>query len=122
MPSRFEGLPLAVIEAMLCGRPGIATDVGGHSEVIEDYITGFLAQSPTSVSMSEAIERFWTRRHDSKMLGEAGLKRIRNLLPPDPVQSFSDELTNIYESLSRQYQAPKEGSLGVRAPAHSSPR
>jgi glycosyltransferase involved in cell wall biosynthesis len=122
MPSRFEGLPLAMVEAMLCARPVIATDVAGHSEVVVDGVTGFLAQSPTFASMSEAIERFWKRRHDSEMLGEAGLKRIRNLLPPDPVQSFSDELTNIYESLSRQYQAPKEGSLGVRAPAHSSPR
>ncbi|HEX3443922.1 MAG TPA: glycosyltransferase family 4 protein, partial [Chthoniobacterales bacterium] len=43
MPSRFEGLPLAMIEAMLCGRPVIATDVAGHSEMIEDGVTGFLA-------------------------------------------------------------------------------
>src|SRR5262249_42031882 len=36
MPSRYEGLPLAMIEAMLCGRPVVATDVAGHSEVVED--------------------------------------------------------------------------------------
>ena len=42
MPSRIEGLPLVLIEAMLCGRPVVATDVAG-AEVIEDEVTGFLA-------------------------------------------------------------------------------
>src|SRR5262249_55981873 len=36
MPSRYEGLPLAIVEAMLCARPVIATDIAGNSEVVED--------------------------------------------------------------------------------------
>jgi hypothetical protein len=32
---------------MLCGRAAIVTDVGGHSEIINDGVTGFLAQAPT---------------------------------------------------------------------------
>ena len=96
MPSRFEGLPLAIVEAMLCGRPVIATDVAGHSEVIEDGVTGFLAHAPTSASLMEAMERFWVRRDDAQMLGDAGSKKIRTLMPADPVRVFSDKLTSIY--------------------------
>jgi glycosyltransferase involved in cell wall biosynthesis len=38
LPSRFEGMPLVIVEAMLCGRPCIATDVGGSRELIRDGI------------------------------------------------------------------------------------
>jgi glycosyltransferase involved in cell wall biosynthesis len=99
MPSRFEGLPLAIVEAMLCGRPVIATDVAGHSEVIEDGVTGFLADAPTVASMAEALERFWTRKDDAQMIGRAGARRIRELFPPDPVRVFSDKLGSISDSI-----------------------
>ena len=47
LASRYEGLPLVIVEAMLCGRPVVATNVAGHSEVIEDGRVGFLADAPT---------------------------------------------------------------------------
>ena len=62
MPSRFEGLPLAMVEAMLCGRPIVATDIAGHSEIIDDGITGFLARAPTVPALLEALEKLWQRR------------------------------------------------------------
>ena len=50
LPSRFEGMPLVVVEAMLCGRPCIVTDVGGNAELIRDGINGFLAKAPTGAT------------------------------------------------------------------------
>jgi glycosyltransferase involved in cell wall biosynthesis len=92
MPSRYEGLPLALIEAMLCGRPVIATDVAGHAEVIKDGVTGFLAEAPTVNSIAEALERFWARRAEAKEIGAAASRSIRQLIPPDPVGVFADQL------------------------------
>jgi glycosyltransferase involved in cell wall biosynthesis len=92
MPSRREGLPLAMVEAMLCGRPVVATDVAGHSEIIEDGVTGFLADAPTVSSMAKALEQFWARRADAMEIGAAASKRIRGLLPSDPVQIFSEKI------------------------------
>jgi glycosyltransferase involved in cell wall biosynthesis len=92
MPSRFEGLPLAMIEAMLCGRPVIATDVAGHSEVIEDGVTGFLAEAPTVAGMANALERFWASRDDARKIGAAASKRIRKLVPSDPVRIFAEKI------------------------------
>ena len=95
MPSRFEGLPLAMVEAMLCGRPVIATDVAGHREIVQDGVTGFLAAAPTTTSFMVALERFWESRAEAEAMGRAGAHRIRELLPPDPVRAFSDKLKQL---------------------------
>jgi glycosyltransferase involved in cell wall biosynthesis len=95
MPSRYEGLPLAIVEAMLCARPIVATDVAGNAEVIEDGVTGFLADAPTVESVATALEKFWTRRGDAEQIGQAGARMIRRLLPSDPVRTFSNKLKEI---------------------------
>ena len=56
LPSRFEGLPLALVEAMLCPRPAVVTNVAGNTEVIEDGETGFVAAAPTAGHLDEAME------------------------------------------------------------------
>ena len=92
MPSRYEGLPLAMVEAMLCARPIVATDVAGHSEIVDDGVTGFLADAPTVSSVSSALERLWARRMDLESMGEAGARNIRRLIPADPIQVFSEKV------------------------------
>jgi glycosyltransferase involved in cell wall biosynthesis len=95
VPSRFEGLPLALVEAMMCGRPAVVTDVAGNSEVIEDGVTGFLADAPTVRSMESALERFWAQRNDLERMGQVAAARIRQLIPPDPVGVFSDKIKEL---------------------------
>ncbi len=92
LPSRFEGLPLAVVEAMLCGRPCIATDVAGNSEVITDGVNGFLAAAPTVPLLLEAMERAWDSRGNLQAMGQAAAKSIRELVPRDPVGDFVEKL------------------------------
>src|SRR5205807_2393772 len=92
MPSRQEGLPLAIVEAMLCSRPIVATDVAGHAEIVEDGVTGFLAKAPTPRAMAAALERFWTRRTEAEEIGKAAHRRIQHLVPPDPVRLFAENL------------------------------
>ena len=50
-------MPLSLVEAMLCRRPCIATDVGGNRELIRDGVNGFLAKAPTVESLDEAMNR-----------------------------------------------------------------
>jgi glycosyltransferase involved in cell wall biosynthesis len=98
MPSRFEGLPLAMVEAMLCARPVVATDIAGHREIIEDGVTGFLADAPTAASVSAALERFWERRGEAEEIGKAASRKIRQLIPRDPIRVFSDKLQKLLEA------------------------
>jgi glycosyltransferase involved in cell wall biosynthesis len=95
MPSRYEGLPLAMIEAMLCARPVVATDVAGHAEIVEDGVTGFLAEAPTVRAMTSALERFWARRSEAEEIGKAGARKIREMMPRDPVRVFADKLVKL---------------------------
>jgi glycosyltransferase involved in cell wall biosynthesis len=92
MPSRYEGLPLVMVEAMLCSRPIVSTDVAGHAEIVEDGVTGFLADAPTPRAMAAALERFWARRTEAEEIGKAGRRRIQQLVPPDPARVFADNL------------------------------
>lgn len=52
-----EGIPTVVLEAMACGVPVVATDVGSVREVVDDGITGFVVPSQEPGSMSHALCR-----------------------------------------------------------------
>ena len=71
MPSRVEGTPLALVEAMLCGRAAVVTDIAGHPEWIEEGKTGFLAAGRTVHSVGAALERAWENRARWRPMGEA---------------------------------------------------
>lgn len=92
LPSRYEGLPLAVVESMLCNRIPIVTDVAGNSEVIQDDVTGFIAESPTVLHLEHAMERAWSRRTEWKALGQAAGKSIRGQIPSCPASAFAIKL------------------------------
>ena len=91
MPSRHEGLPLALIEAMLCGRFGIVTDVAGNAELIDDNRTGFVAAAPQAACLDEAMERAWQQRHRWAEIGLAAAQ-VQTLLPADPIDDFIQRL------------------------------
>lgn len=92
LPSRYEGLPLALVEAMWCGRPAIVTDVGGNAEVCLDGVTGFVAPSATVSSFSNALEQAWVRRQDWFNMGQAARARAEKQIPKDPVGDFCERL------------------------------
>jgi glycosyltransferase involved in cell wall biosynthesis len=102
LPSRAEGLPLAQVEAMLCGRPVIVADAGGTAEILVDGVQGFLARSASVVELDAALERAWQRRHDWPAIGQAAADHIRSIYPPDPCAVFADQL----EALLRQRRRP----------------
>jgi glycosyltransferase involved in cell wall biosynthesis len=92
LPSRHEGMPLAVVEAMLCGRVCVVTDVAGNSEFIDDGTTGFVAPAPTFRLVRQALDRAWARRLDWPRIGEAAAQAVRERVPADPVGAFVQEL------------------------------
>lgn len=95
MPSRFEGIPIVLLTAMLCGRMPIVTEVGGHSELIEHGISGFIAKAPTLELIDEALELAWQARSEWKVFGEVARNRVLNFMPEDPVSDFINKIKDI---------------------------
>jgi glycosyltransferase involved in cell wall biosynthesis len=108
MPSRREGLPLTIVEAMWCGRPIVATNVGGISEVVKDGITGFLAQSAVTQSFGEALERMWAHRSRLQEMGTLASVTIREMIADDPVDVFANKLKFL---ASTAFQRPSVSSV-----------
>lgn len=92
LPSRYEGMPLSLIEAMYCSRPAVVTDVAGHSELIEEEKSGFVAEAPTQKFFSHALERAWERKDEWRTMGEAAQLSIRKLYTDDPVNVFIEKM------------------------------
>lgn len=95
LPSRFEGLPLAVVEAMLCGRPAIVTDVADSAEFITEGQSGFVAEAPTLQHLDLALERAWERRGDWREIGRTAAVQIRGRIPKDPASELADSLLHV---------------------------
>ena len=67
LPSRAEGLPLSIAEAMLAGCAVVATDVGSVREIVEDGVTGLLVRPDDAAALTAAIRSLLddpTRRAD----------------------------------------------------------
>jgi glycosyltransferase involved in cell wall biosynthesis len=84
MASSGEGKPLALTEAMLCGRPAVVTDVGGNAELVRDGVTGFVAPSATLASVRDALERSWVERKSWKDMGIRAHDWVARALDPPP--------------------------------------
>lgn len=98
LPSRFEGLPLAIVEAMLCARVVIVTDVAGNAELVKDGVTGFVAEAATERHLRQTLERAWEKREDWESMGKRAARSIRELIPKDPAAEFARELEALADS------------------------
>ena len=84
MPSMLEGMPLTLVEAMVCGRPALCSDVGGASELIRDGDSGFLAGSPFTRQLAKGLERVWQQRQNLSCMGRQAHNDALRFLPGDP--------------------------------------
>ena len=76
LPSKYEGVPLAIIEAMATGLPIIATMVGGIPDILDDGENALLCQCDEK-EISDAINMVMTNSELREKLGTNALKKSK---------------------------------------------
>ena len=72
----FEGQGIAALEAMSCGKPVVAFNIGGIPEVVEDSKTGFLVKPYSIKDFSRSIIKLLKDRELGKAMGIEGRKVV----------------------------------------------
>ncbi len=76
LPSRWEGLSMALLEAMSRGIPVIATEVGGNPEIIQHEVHGLLIPAGDPGAITEAIEFLRNNPTNRRKLGIQGQQHV----------------------------------------------
>lgn len=88
LPSRVEGTPLAMVEAMLCARPVIGTAVAGIPEWVRHGHSGFIADAPTVSSYAAALETAWQQRAEWPTIGTHARRDALRWYDPTPERTL----------------------------------
>jgi glycosyltransferase involved in cell wall biosynthesis len=91
-PSRFEGFPLAVLEALLARRAVVASDVGSTAEAVRDGETGLLVPPENPAAFARAIRRLLADAQLRQRLGDQGRRLVLD-------RFTAGHMTRAFESL-----------------------
>jgi len=100
LPSLFEGMPFAALEAMATGLPSILSDIGPHREIATDGLEALLVPVGDAEAFAQAIEQLVINAEAAKAIGAAAQRRVNGHAPG---ASFQE----LFGSIDR--------GLGVRA-------
>lgn len=96
LPSRSEGFSNALIEAMACRLPCVATDVGGNREVLEHGQTGFVVASEDHQDLAERLVHLLD---DPSLATEMGLRGEEVVQNGFTAQVMMRNLVSVYQGL-----------------------
>jgi glycosyltransferase involved in cell wall biosynthesis len=102
LTSRYEGLPMSIIEAMSAGLPIVATDVGGVRELVTHGDNGFLVRPGSVDDVRDALTQLCSAELRSKF-GAASRKRYEEQFREGVMTSKLEEL---YTCVNRGNTAP----------------
>lgn len=91
-----ESFGVAIVEAMACGVPVVASDALGFTEVIEDGVTGLIVPQKDEIALAEALYKVYQMSSEERMnMGRAGVERTRKLY------NFENNMNEYEEALKK---------------------
>jgi len=85
LTSYEEHAPMVVAEAMACGRPVVATRVGGLSDMVEPDVNGYLAQAGDVEAVAEGMRKLLASPSHAATLGSHAAQQARQRYHPEAV-------------------------------------
>jgi len=77
-PSRHEGMPNAVLEAMASGLPVAATRIAGNEELVVDGVTGVLVNAEDVDALRDGLRRLIVAGKMREQMGRAAHRRVES--------------------------------------------
>lgn len=112
LPSRFEGMPNALLEAMACGLPSVATNIGGVKDVATHGQHALLVPPEDASALAQALLELLASRELRQHLGRCARSHIRKHYSMDRV---ADRYVALYRALlspgNREEAIMKEARL-----------
>lgn len=96
LPSRWEGMPNAILEAMACGLPCVATRVSGTEDIITHEVNGLLVEPEDSQALAQALLALLRDPSRSSAYGKAARERIEQNYA---VEHITDIYVELYERM-----------------------
>ncbi len=96
LPSRSEGFSNALLEAMACGLPCVATRVGGNAEGIQEGGNGFLVDNQDAELIADRILRLARNPDSARQMGTVGREIVQNKFT---IEAQTEQLIHLYQSL-----------------------
>jgi rhamnosyl/mannosyltransferase len=94
---RTEAFGLVLLEAMACGKPVVATELGtGTSFVCQDKVTGLVVPPRDAPALSRALRSLLSDPDRARRMGEEGKKRAASLFS---LQTMADSFVKLYQGL-----------------------
>jgi glycosyltransferase involved in cell wall biosynthesis len=109
MPSLKEGLGVAALEAMACGLPVIASNVGGLREVIEDGTTGRLVGPAEAPQLAQALSDLAHQPVARTAMGAAARRRA---VASFSMAAMAAQTVDFYVALRRAHRASDRSRIG----------
>jgi len=99
LPSSYEGLSIALMEAMAAGLPSIVTDVGGNAEAVVHAETGFVLLPGDEEGFTSSLETLLRNPDLRQSMGRAARERVVKLFD---AERLTQEYVGLYQRLLEQ--------------------
>ncbi len=88
VPSLWEGFPVVALEAMICGKPIIATSVGDLPDIVKHNITGLIVEPGNPDQLAESILKLAGDKNMRDELGTNALKEVKKFSLENMVEQY----------------------------------
>jgi glycosyltransferase involved in cell wall biosynthesis len=106
MPSLWEGLSLAMLEAMAAGLPMVATDVGGVRDVLGDNMRGMLVPAADVGALAQAVRGLLLDKEKRGAMADSGSRHVRENFS---VSALSRQLAELYDAALQNHDRITNG-------------
>jgi glycosyltransferase involved in cell wall biosynthesis len=97
LPSRWEGMPNALLEAMACGIPCVATRVSGSEDIIQHGVNGLLVEPEDYQGMAEAL---LTLLHNPVLVQKYGSAARKTIERHYSFEQMMDKYVELYQRIT----------------------